>query len=167
MTQTDIVNALIQTALGEQGIHEEQGQNIGTCIKYQRVTGNGPGDSWCASFVCWCFKQIGELGVLPRITGSCEELRVAARSKEVLMPIGMLPLPGDIGLVVQNDINHAHHCFIVRSVPDSVGFFQTVEGNSNDDGSSNGNGVYALHKRHGVNDGANNHYEFIRLFDAN
>jgi hypothetical protein len=42
------------------GVTEATGRNDGPQVEaYQRVTGNRRGDAWCASFVAWCYKQVG------------------------------------------------------------------------------------------------------------
>lgn len=162
MTTAEKVEALIQTAKGEIGTHEENGPNDGTCAKYQAVTGNEAGDSWCLSFVCWCFKQIGLLTLLPRVTASCEEMRQAAIAKSLMVT---WPRAGDVGFVVNTAQNHAHHCYIVEGDPATgTKIFPTIEGNSNTDGSSNGDGTYERDKRFVGGGGPINHYEFMRVF---
>jgi hypothetical protein len=114
--------------------------------------------------VCWCFKQISALGLLPRITGSCEEMRQAARYKMLMVPRTEQPAAGDIGVVVNTAANHAHHMFLVEDAPNADGVFPTIEGNSNDNGSANGDGVYERNKRRVGGGGPQDHYEFIRCF---
>lgn len=167
------IEQLTEVLRGEKGFHEEQGQNIGSCIKYQRITGNGPGDSWCLSFVMWGILQVVELrkallDVVGKITGSCQEL-VDANVNRALMPSKTAPIQGDIGLVVRNSDNHAHHAFLVGPGPGEDGSYETLEGNSNATGGSNGDGVYTREKRFGENDpsrdggGGTNHYRLIRI----
>lgn len=159
--------------VAELGTHEEKGPNKGTCHKYQVVTGNSDGDSWCLSFLMWGVLQIvGTIQalreVLGIVTGSCEQLREVARKRGQLLPVGTPPQLGDIGLVVDTAANHAHHAFLVGDGPGEDDSMETLEGNSNDTGGSNGDGAYRRQKRFGVSDpamqpSANNHYELIRF----
>jgi len=80
---------------------------------------------------------------------------MAAAARRILK---LHPSYGAIGLVIDTQADHAHHCFLVTNDPEADGSFTTVEGNSNDNGSSNGDGVY-LHHRGGPSDHV--HYEFI------
>lgn len=158
--------------VAELGKHEEKGPNVGTCEKYQRVTGNGPGDSWCLSFLMWGVLQVVSAmdalrHVFGIVTGSCEQLREIARQRGQLMPIGTAPQFGDIGLVVNTAANHAHHAFFVGGGPGEDDSMESLEGNSNDTGGSNGDGAYRREKRWGPADtcvhGGQNHYELIRI----
>lgn len=168
----DAIADLKKVLVGELGTHEENGPNIGTCHKYQAVTGNGDGDSWCLSFLMWGVLQI--VGTKPAlrdvfgiITASCEDLREIARRREQLLPIGTPPQLGDIGLVVNTATNHAHHAFLVGDGPGEDDSMETIEGNSNNTGGSNGDGAYRRQKRWGPDDpcvhGGQNHYELIRV----
>lgn len=174
---SDSIADLTQVLIAELGTHEENGPNDGTCAKYQKVTGNGKGDSWCLSFLMWGVLQIvGILSALREvfgiITASCEELRQISRKREQLMPRGTPPMTGDIGLVVNTLQNHAHHAFYVEGGSGMDGSQETIEGNSNDTGGSNGDGTYVRNSRFGPNDscmkpGATNHYELVRISCGN
>jgi hypothetical protein len=168
----DTLRDLKATLVAELGKHEESGPNEGTCLKYQRVTGNGPGDSWCLSFLMWGVLQV--VGVMDSlrtvfgiVTASCEDLRQIARKRGQLMPIGTPPQFGDIGLVVNTAEHHAHHAFFVGDGPGEDDSMETLEGNSNDTGGSNGDGAYRRQKRWGPDDpcvhGGLNHYELVRI----
>lgn len=169
----DLVAELSNTLVAEKGKHEEAGPNIGTCRKYQEVTGNGDGDSWCLSFIMWGVLQIvgtreALRQVFGTITASCEDLRKVARHRGQLLPPGTKPQAGDIGLVVDTQANHAHHAFYIKDGPGEFDEMTTVEGNSNDTGGSNGDGTYIRTTRFGSSDsnmrpGARNHYEVIRV----
>jgi hypothetical protein len=65
------------------------------------------------------------------------------------MPVGTAPQFGDIGLVVNTAANHAHHAFFVGDGPGEDDSMETLEGNSNDTGGSNGDGAYRREKRWG------------------
>lgn len=170
---SDAITDLVQVLIAERGTHEENGPNDGTCLKYQRVTGNGRGDSWCLSFLMWGVLQVvGAMQALGEVvgivTGSCEQLRQVARSRGQLMPVGTEPQSGDIGLVVNTAQDHAHHAYLVEGRSGMDGSRETIEGNSNDTGGSNGDGTYVRNSRFGPTDpcmrhGAKNHYELVRI----
>jgi hypothetical protein len=169
----DSIAELKQVLVGELGTHEERGPNAGTCHKYQEVTGNDDGDSWCLSLLMWGVKEIaGSYTALREVfgivTGSCQQLRDVARSRGQLMPPGTPPQMGDIGLAVNTAQDHAHHAFGIFDGPGEDDSMETLEGNSNNTGGSNGDGEYRREKRFGVHDpamqdGAQNHYELIRI----
>jgi hypothetical protein len=169
----DAIADLKKVLVAELGTHEEKGQNIGTCHKYQVVTGNGDGDSWCLSLQMWAVLQIVSTmqalrEVFGIVTGSCEELRQVTRQRGQLLPVGTAPQMGDIGLVVNTAMNHAHHAFWIGDGPGEDDSMETLEGNSNNTGGSNGDGEYRRQQRFSVADaamqpGALNHYELIRV----
>jgi hypothetical protein len=168
----DDVAQILEVLGSELGKHEELGQNDGTCAVYQLAIGGQEAvdrhDSWCLYLALWGILQVlgsrkALAGVVPTITGSCEDFRRAARVTGQLMPRGTTPLPGDIGLVVNTATDHAHHAFTVSKSR------TTLEGNSNDTGGSNGDGEYMRDSRWGPADpcthGGTNHYELVRLTD--
>jgi hypothetical protein len=129
------------------GTHEEGGNNRGDQVEFfQHLMGGAPGDSWCADFVCSCFvkgfarhfgkpedraslpsyvHQVGALMV--PLSGSCNDLMLAARAKGILHTRDFNPFPGDIVLYdmpPDNALGHPHHVGIVRSWP------EVVEGNT-------------------------------------
>lgn len=124
-------------------VREYGGQNKGVWVNtIQKVTGNGDGDSWCASFVSLvlgiAFKGKSPL---PR-SASCDALLEKGRAEGWLTDT---PTVGDVFLCL-NSPTDAHHTGFVLKVLD--GKVETVEGNSNDDGSSNGDGVYVRKGEH-------------------
>lgn len=165
----------------EVGTHEEHGPNDGTCATYQRAIGGEEAvqrhDSWCLYLVLWGLLQLVGARVMlaqlvPAVTGSCQDFRLAARRRGQLLPIGTAPRAGDIGLVVRAEDDHAHHAFwLATSRAENAGAgLTTIEGNSNNTGGSNGDGTYTRDKRWGASDpatkpGASNRYELVRITD--
>lgn len=164
------IDEVIGWYAGEVGFHEEKGQNIGTCIKYQKACGGSSGESWCCYFICsgWILTKLRKSFPLI-ITGSCEELLEDAARKGLVIEIHEEPQYGDLGVVCRKSDDHAHHIFCVTgdpgSEPDSAhDEFPTVEGNTNTDGSSNGTST-CERTRGGRDDPGlhNNYYRYIRL----
>lgn len=129
----------MEIACTQVGVREEDGANNGLMVDvYQRAVGISVGDSYCMAFVVWCYDQAADsLGVAnPLIrTGGC--LDQLARVNKSL--VEQQPQVGDIGII---DEGQGHgHTFIVTMLL-SAELVSTVEANTNDNGSSNGNGDY-------------------------
>ncbi len=117
-------------------VREVGGQNKGVWVNtIQKVTGNGDGDSWCASFVSLILGIAYEGGKpLPR-SASCDVILEYARANGLLTD---KPSVGDVFLVLKSPTDAVHTGFVERVFTDRV---ETIEGNSNDEGSSNGDRV--------------------------
>lgn len=99
-------------------------------------------EPWCASFVYYCGTAVaGRAWPLP-MTRSCDILLEHARKHNLLVET---PAPGDVFLVMKTDTDAVHTGFVDVLRPDlAPGAFETLEGNTNTDGSSNGIGVFEL-----------------------
>ena len=136
--------AVLDIARGEIGVHEQGGNNRGQRVEeYQRSAGGHPGEAWCASYVSWCFIKAAEaMGVTNPMTPSRGALRVwhqapsAAKSKT--------PTIGSI-FVIDHGKGKGHVGF-VESVTHT--HIQTVEGNTNEEGSREGDGVLRRIRRY-------------------
>ncbi len=131
--------ALIDVARSQVGYRE--GRNNDS--KYGRWYGLNH-EAWCAMFVSWAFAQAGE--PLPEIQGRKGFAKVAegfrwGRAHERL---STSPRVGDIFLISHD--GDRGHTGIVTAVNDD-GTIATIEGNTNADGSRNGNGVYRRTRR--------------------
>jgi len=102
----------------------------------QRIGETDPGQPWCACFVM-AVLDIDYQGKSPLLTtASCEQIYEAAKANGWLTRD---PQPGDIFLEI-NASGAAHHTGIVENVAD--GIFHEISGNTNDDGSREGYGVF-------------------------
>lgn len=122
---------------GEVGVHEVGGNNHGPRIaEYQASVGLQPGDAWCAAFQFWAFDQAARaLGVenpCPKTGGALRMLRQAAIGYHVSQP--------DAGCLVFEDhgAGLGHVSFVMEVHDDEM---LVIAGNSNTDGSRNGNQV--------------------------
>lgn len=128
----------LQIATGQIGVHEQpKSSNRGPEVnQYLESVGLSPGNYWCAAFVHWCFLhaalQLKSMNPVPR-TGLCiDMLHKTPANKQFHNPE-----PGDIFIL---DFGKGHgHTGIVKEVNGNK--FRAVEGNSNDDGSHNGEEV--------------------------
>lgn len=130
----------MQIACFQVGVRE-QGDNRGLMVQaYQASVGIDAGQSYCMAFVYWCYDQAAKRLAVPNPlyrTGSV--LEQLAERKEFAVAAPYAAQAGDVGIIKLSDTHG--HCFIVRG-PGSPGEVLTVEGNTNDDGSANGNGDY-------------------------
>lgn len=142
---SDLALKALSHAIDEIGVREDGGPNRGPEVDvYLRAVGLDPArDSypWCAAFVFWCYQRAaGNLKApltLPR-TASVRKLLEASTGQRT-----QFPQRGAI--FVQDHGSGRGHCGLVLDVGGRT--IVTVEGNTNDDGSREGIGVF-LRTRH-------------------
>ena len=121
------------------GVRETGGFNRGPYVEmYLASVDLGPGYAWCAAFVSWCYQNAGvdapRSGWVPSY--ALKDKRIYQRGKFQLQK----PQSGDVFLIWYNSLNRpAHIGFVDEWNEDWV---ITVEGNTNDNGSREGDGVY-------------------------
>jgi LysM repeat protein len=98
---------------------------------------------WCDIFVSWCAAHSGNGDIIPLsawVPGRLSYYRAKKLSGHYP------PAPGDLGIVMEN--GEAVHVFIVESYSGTAdhGTVTTLEGNTNDTGAYQGNGVYRLQR---------------------
>lgn len=146
---------LREVALKEVGV-KEVGVNVGPRVNEYKACCKGLNPKvawyWCAAFCCWCVK---------------EAMRLDGRKFTFKPPTTAAAYGFDEWSLAQDDSTKTHrkhpccevgifslksasHCGIAISKPDKDGYFTTVEGNTNNGGSRNGDGVYR--KRRHVSD---------------
>lgn len=124
-------------AISQDGV-KERGNNSGPAVNaFLASVGLNPGYSWCMAFVYWCFGQAADsLGVKNPLvrTGGCMRQWNETRCYKTTND----PQTGDIFIM---DLGGgAGHTGIVVAVERDV--IHTIEGNTNNNGSANGDGVY-------------------------
>lgn len=145
-----------------QFVRETAGANRGRWVGlFQAYCDGKPGDSWCADFRSFV-RSIQYQGASPELrSGSCTEGLAHARKAGWI--VTGAPREDDTFYCLNADGVTAHHTGIVGPVAID-GRFATAEGNSNDDGSSNGDRVAVRDLFHPkvrrVKAGA---YAFVRL----
>ena len=123
------------------------GQNRGPWVRLYMKGNDGPPWAWCAGFVSFLLEQAGQkLGRPTPIAGSfsCDSLAAQAKdaglfAAEGEAARGAIPA-GSFFLVRRTATDWTHVGIVTRSGPDA---FDTIEGNTNDDGSREGFGVCA------------------------
>jgi hypothetical protein len=120
-------------------VRELTGHNDGKAVEtFLKYCGLPKGQPWCASFICWVF---GQNKIANPRSGYCPDLfssktLVWKRNKKA----NQTPLQADVfGLYFPEKGRIAHVGFIERWTSTTV---STVEGNTNQAGSREGDGVY-------------------------
>lgn len=145
-----ILKASLEVALSQLGIRETKGQpNRGPEVDaYIRSVGLNPtgGHSWCQAFVYWCFDKAASTasvanpcvqtgGVLAHWAKSPRGNRVYAQAA---FDDPSTVSPGAI-FIVDHGSGRGHTGLVLRI---SAGEIDTIEGNTNERGSREGDGVY-------------------------
>jgi len=145
---SDLATHALEYAKTQIGVHEEPpGSNAGPQVDaYLADVGLGPGESWCLSFVHYSFDQAAKALKVPNPllkTGSCSALYEWAAANGKLVSDSGDVQPGDIGLVIGGPTGHRHAVFVLRGI-DGTNRCETIEGNSNTQGSADGEAVVHL-----------------------
>jgi hypothetical protein len=115
------------------------------------LTAGKPGFFWCMAFVYWCFHKAGNGSTpFPKTAGCLDAWnrvkranpsRVLTRTQAIADPSKVKP---GMVFILDHGGGAGHTGFVRRS---AGGALQTVEGNTNPIGSSNGLGVFELNRR--------------------
>lgn len=117
-------------------VRETDGPNKGVWVNlFQRFTGNGDGDSWCASFISFCL-NVAYRGASPLVkSGAAHDLFAQCQQRGWLVAP---PQPDDLYFYLDAN-GHAHHVGVITRAQPLIG----LAGNTSPDGtSSNGTGVF-------------------------
>jgi hypothetical protein len=133
---------VLEVAGREVGIREV-GRNRGQRIEeYQACVGIEPGSPWCAAFVSWVFREASRtLGIpcpLHPSGGALKLWRWAAPATRT-----QWPKPGGV-FVIDHGAGLGHVGIVESVTPDHL---VTIEGNTNDGGAREGDGVYRRIRR--------------------
>jgi hypothetical protein len=131
---------LVKTAESQVGVRERTGHNDGVQVEsYLDVTGLGKGYAWCAAFLAWCHEQNHIKN--PRSAYSPDWFRTNVVYSK--LKIGLTEFnskPGQVfGLYFESKRRVAHVGMITGETKFS---YLTIEGNTNEAGSREGDGVY-------------------------
>lgn len=135
-------------------VRETQGSNRGEAVD-QMIRGTGliPPQPWCAAFVAWCgHAALDLLWPLPLVAG-CATLAEAARAAGQLAVLsdGVEPERGAIFLLWGAEKHRFHHTGFVLG-RGAGARWRTVEGNTSEDGSPEGTGVFLRQRAFGEQD---------------
>lgn len=96
---------------------------------------------WCAAFGYWCIRQAGFTKKGPKIPASTKSWIAWAYKNKVVVPLDQVQR-GDIVVYYKEGVG-GHLMFAADNVNNVI---RTIEGNSNTDGSRNGQKVCELHR---------------------
>ncbi len=105
---------------------------------YLATTGLGPGYAWCAAFVSWVLTENNVPNPQSAWSPSWFPLRNTIYTRG--QNNRLTPLPGDVFGIYFNNLNRIAHVGFIHRFRDDISV--TVEGNTNDTGSRQGDGVY-------------------------
>jgi hypothetical protein len=122
---------------------EVGGQNAGPWVRLYMKGNQGPEWPWCAGFVCFLLEQAcSALDAEPPIrpSFSCDSLAAGARERGVFLAEHRrgrdgTPRPGSFFLNRRTATDWTHTGIVLRARDES---FDTIEGNTNDEGSREG-----------------------------
>ncbi|SEW01968.1 CHAP domain-containing protein [Chitinophaga sp. YR573] len=138
--------ATLRIALTQVGVQEQpKGSNSGEKVNmYLASVGLKPGYSWCMAFVYWCASQAAlQLDIKNPLIKTGGVLRQwNENTLRKLVNRSSSVSPGDI--FIMDTGKGTGHTGLVKSI--SRGLIETVEGNTNDDGSREGYEVCIRHR---------------------
>lgn len=142
----------LRIAATQVGVRESPvGSNRGPEVDdFLRTAGVDPGLYWCMAFVYWCFNHaatsLGVPNTFPRTAGCLDAWQKSASfriPKQAAVANPSLVVPGSV-FILDFGGGNGHTGFVESAIG---GTLQTIEGNSNSDGSNNGIGVFRLNRR--------------------
>ena len=148
--------AVLSVARALRWVRETEGSNKGEMVNQILASVHlPPGEPWCAAFVSFVGKAaLGDAWPLPMV-GGCQTLAEDAAKRNMRSP---LPAPGSVFLLWSSTKKRFHHTgFCVAPGPKG---WKTIEGNTSEDGSPEGTGVFERDRMFGLED------RFIRWFDG-
>lgn len=148
-----LLKKTLEIAKSQIGVTERGRNNFGPEVKkYLASVGLNEGHPWCMAFVYWCFKeaslQLNMTNPLLKTASTrfhwdkatCKKIKVAdAVNNPALVK------PGNIFIYKTNLGNYTGHTGIVTKVENL--YIHTIEGNTNNGLSSDGDGVYAVKRK--------------------
>ncbi|WP_316813550.1 peptidoglycan-binding protein [Pedobacter heparinus] len=129
---------VVRIARAELGVREATGNNDGPRVEeYLAYTGFKKGNPYCASYVSWCFHKAGYSQ--PKTAWSPALFPASRLTKDAL--------PGNVFGIWFPELNRIAHVGLLERLQGD--FLLTLEGNTNVEGSREGQGVYRRmrHKR--------------------
>ena len=124
--------------LKEIGVKEATGNNDGKRVEeYLKSTGLGKGYSWCSAFVKWVLNQCGIVTTITAWSPTAHNPNNLVYFKQKW---NKAPKAGDVFTLYSQSKKRIAHTGFFHRINSNV--IITVEGNTNDGGSFNGDGVY-------------------------
>lgn len=125
---------LLGVALGEVGVREATGRNDGPRVEdYLRSVGLGKGEPWCAAFVYWAHRAADIEAVRSGYSPDWFRRNLVEKGRAT---------GGDVFGVWFSSKKRIAHVGLIERLERGGKWVITVEGNTNDAGSREGDGVY-------------------------
>lgn len=132
---------------------EVGGQNCGPWVRLYMNGNEGEDYPWCAGFVSFILKQACESLNIPLPINTsflCNDLAKSAQNKGIFKKGASISdkktIPsGSIFLIYLNKYKWNHTGIVIKAEKE---YFQSIEGNTNDDGSHNGYAVLKLYRNY-------------------
>lgn len=132
--------AISQLGVEEDAAHTNRGKEV---EKYLAAVGLGPGYPWCMSFVYWCYseaaKELGIANFLIKTGGVMHQWNEQQPTRKILLDKVLqnpdLIKPGAV-FIMDHGKGTGHTGMVVKVNKD--GTADTIEGNTNDEGSREG-----------------------------
>lgn len=138
---TPVREKVIATYTAEIGVRETTNNHGQRVEQYLKSVNRLPGDAWCAAFVSWCLEESAVANCQSGWSPSWHP-----KSKLIYRPSSgihkMDPRPGDVFGIWFIKLNRLAHTGFIDDWASNDKFCTTVEGNTNDAGSREGDGVY-------------------------
>lgn len=137
-------DCVIEVAKSQIGNCEEGGNNRGYHVeKYLRAVNLGGGYAWCAAFVAWCFD-------ICDVNHSINAWSPSAVSKHVIWQRGKgeTPRSGDVFGIYYTSKGRVGHVGFIEKWGSK--YATTIEGNTNDEGSREGDCVMRKYRHKSV-----------------
>lgn len=132
-------NEVRRTYIKELGVRES-GFNKGARVEeYLRAANLKAGNAWCAAFITWTFKQCNIKAVVSGYSPNWFQSNVVYKRDDNINRNYTATVGDVFGLYFANKKRIAHIGFIDSRQGD---YYITVEGNTNEAGSRDGDGVY-------------------------
>ena len=152
---------VLELAAAEVGVREEGGRNCGPRVEqYLAAVGLPAGNPWCAAFVYYVLdKAARELNMR---TGCPRTGKVARMWRRATIWRSQRPAPGMVFIHLEKpeDPESIGHCGIVTDVAGT--HILSIEGNTNQEGSREGDGVYRKQRRILADDYVLGYLDFCR-----
>ena len=124
----------------EIGVKEATGNNDGPRIReYQSTCNLKEGDPWCAAFITWGFIQAGIPAIKSGYSPNWFTKKYLIYVKG--QPNNLTPRTGDVGGIWFDNKKRIAHVVFIDAWEFGTAFTDTVEGNTNKQGSREGNQV--------------------------
>lgn len=138
----DHASEVVKAYHSQLGVREATGANDGVEVeKYLASVNLGKGYAWCAAFVKWTFDQANVRTTITAWSPTAQSKNLVYFKNKFLHD----PQPGDVFCLYFPRLKRiAHTGFYDGSISKTV--YRTVEGNTNEQGSREGDGVYKKYR---------------------